>query len=159
MEKKNFKIIIGVLGIILGILIITIHVGVLLNIISFIVGGLVVITSFSGLMRTVSVRSGRKALQVFLNVCGIVLGIMLMLYSGTVVRVAIGVYMVIFPVIDIIMSKYKSEQLKVELPRILVGIFLLLIGPGTIVEAVIKVTGIVIIVLSCLSIAEACKKR
>ena len=159
MNEKNLKIILGVAGILMGVFFIKINGQLLFEIMAFILGALTVLTSLLGLIKALSEDGKIRGIHIILNGCGIALGVLLMFYSGPALLIGIGIYMIAFPIFDIIMSPYRSEQLKAEFPKILVGIGLIVIGPGKIIDIIIKILGILLIILSAYFIFATIKKE
>ncbi len=148
MSEKNLKLILGIAGIILGIFFIKINGQQLFDILAFILGALTVLTNLPGLIIAIRQKGKLGTVKIILSALGVALGIILMFFAGPAVVIGIGIYMIAFPIFDIIMSKYRSEQFKTELPKIIVGIVLIVLGPGKIVDALINIIGIVLIILS-----------
>ncbi len=90
------------------------------------------------------------------SILGIALGIALIFYQGEVLVALVAVYLIVFPIIRIVLSKQKSEQFKREILRIVLGVLLWLFVPGiagaaaTVVHWLLLVAGIVVIALSLL---------
>ena len=149
-KLKLIQIILGIAGIILGIFFIKINGQQLFEILAFVLGALTVITNLPGLIRAIMLKPKGKfvIVQIIFSALGVVLGVLLMFFARPVVIIGIGIYMIAFPVFDIIMSPYRSEQLKAEFPKILVGIGMVIIGPGQIVDVLINIIGVILIILS-----------
>ena len=62
----------------------------------------------------------------------------------------LGIYLLILPLCRVLLSKNMKYNLKIELPRMIVGVLLLLIGPGTAFNALFDVAGYIVIAFSVL---------
>ena len=91
-----------------------------------------------------------------LSVAGTIMGAVIFLLPVAAVAVAsilAGVWFVLLPVLDVASSKYRSEQFKAELPKIILGLLLVVVGPAVVFFALVKVIGGVIILVSVVNFA------
>ena len=158
MKRQQSKITIGTIGILIGAFFLWLNGDMVFGIVAFILGGLTIVSCVRELAYKVSCNDKDRLLVCLCNIIGIILGVLLMINAKSVMFYIIGAYLVIYPIIDIIISKYKTEQLKIELPRILLGIILMIIGPGTLIGLMCKIIGIALIVISTIYIAVAILK-
>ena len=59
--------------------------------------------------------------------------------------------MIVMPVIEILLAKDKLNQLKAELPKLILGVVMFLLGPAKTLDVLFDVAGWVIIVLTLLN--------
>jgi hypothetical protein len=90
---------------------------------------------------------GRKTMgkiEVAGALSGGIIGLIVFLLPAAAVSVGAviaGIWFVILPVWDIAMSQYKKEQMKAELPKLIVGAALILLGPTALFSFMIKIFG------------------
>ena len=104
-----------------------------------------------------NIKSGRGIFDVISAILGIGLGCMMIFMQGTVITVIVSVYLVALPVVRVLFAEDKSDCLKEEWVRILIGILLLVFLPAllhaadTIVYYALKIAGWGAIGISVLS--------
>lgn len=149
----------GIFGMVLGLVLVTVSASVLLGILSKIVGIFLIIVNIpeavAGAMQ-ISNAVGRVS---FVSaVIGIVIGIVMVFLTSTALNVGMviaGIWFLVLPIFDIITSPYKTEQFKAELPKIIIGIMLIVLGPLQAFDVIFTVIGWVIVVFSLLMIIAA----
>ena len=80
----------------------------------------------------------------------IVFGVLLVLLRRDVLILMVGIYSVIFPVVRICLVAERKKQLKRELPKILFGLFMVLVSFAEIEEMVFTVCGIAMLAIAAL---------
>ena len=60
----------------------------------------------------------------------------------------LGAYMVVFPLVEILLSEDKAQRLKTELPKLIIGVVLLLVGPSAVMAVMFDVAGWIVIGLT-----------
>lgn len=151
MEYGIFK---GLIGLVLGIILLAVNIEGVMSVLMLVFG---VIAVFINIMRLLALNGfhGRaRNVSAVMAIIGIVLGILLVVMRNSVLTLLIGIYMIVFPIADVLMSEYRTEQLKVVLPKLIFGIVLVAIGPGKALNIVSDVLGIVIIVLSLIYLVK-----
>lgn len=145
MEKGIVK---GIIGIIAGALLLSINAQGVLSVMMLLIGLLIAFTNIIKLMSIKYLAGSAKSIVAFTSVLGIALGILLIIFRNTALTVLIGVYLVALPLIDVLRSKYKSEQLRAGIPSVIAGVALILIGPGRAISLVLSVAGVALIIAS-----------
>ena len=101
------------------------------------------------LIRRGDVKQRRVELGVYL--AGAIIGAVIFFLptaAVTVGSVLAGIWFLLLPIVDILCSKYRTEQFKVELPKIIIGVALLIIGPTSLFSVIFKAVGGAIFLLS-----------
>ena len=62
----------------------------------------------------------------------------------------LGIYLLILPLCRVLLSNNMKFTLRLELPRMIVGLLLLIIGPGTAFNMLFDVAGYIVIAFSVL---------
>ena len=139
--KKNLliaRIAVMVIGILVGVLLLVLGgiltpetVGTIIHWGLIIYGIIIIIGNVPGLIS--GIANIHKAAGVFDLICsvlGIVLGVAMIFYQGSVLVALVAIYLIVFPLIRVLMANKKAEQLKRELLRIVLGVLLLVFVPN-----------------------------
>ena len=136
-------------GVGVGVLLIALPADLLLRLAFVIVGALTVLTQIpcilSGLLH-LSERGGK--LLLFSSLISTALGLLMIFYHSALLSVLLGVYLIVLPLILVLTDGDKRTRLQKELPRMILGVVLVLIGPAAILDLLFDVAGWVILVLT-----------
>lgn len=136
-------------GVGVGVLLIALPADLLLRLAFVIVGALTVLTQIpcilSGLLH-LSERGGK--LLLFSSLISTALGLLMIVYPSALLSVLLGVYLIVLPLILVLTDGDKRTRLQKELPRMILGVVLVLIGPAAILDLLFDVAGWVILVLT-----------
>ncbi len=166
--KKNAlaNIIISlIIGVLLGAILI-----VLSNVLSFsdllywgliIVGIITIISNIPELVRGImNIKHPTGIIDTIFAAIGIALGCMMIFNQGTIVTVVVAVYLIIFPIIRIVISRRNwKDQLAKEWIKILIGALLLAFLPALtnaandVFSIVLMIAGVLVIIASVLIFA------
>lgn len=147
-------IVIGSLGILAGIMFAFLA-NVALTVVCIICGILTLLAGVPQLATAIQelVNKNKMAIiDLIFSVVTIAVGIMLILSRNEIIMMVVGAYLIVFPLIRILIAPDKANQIKSELPAIILGIALVLIGPGAALDLLFRIAGAVVIVLSVLYI-------
>ncbi|MBQ8212734.1 MAG: hypothetical protein IJZ80_01900 [Clostridia bacterium] len=142
-------LLIGVLGILLGVLLLAIDPAFLLKILFVVMGIITVLSAVPGLLvgiSSVDTAAGRVSLIV--SLISIVIGFLMIFWHSSILMIVLGIYLLVFPLIEILLSKDKAVRLKSELPKMIVGLVLILVGPAKALDVMLDIAGWGVIVLS-----------
>ena len=138
-------------GVGVGVLLIALPADLLLRLAFVIVGALTVLTQIpcilSGLLH-LSERGGGGKLLLFSSLISTALGLLMIFYPSALLSVLLGVYLIVLPLILVLTDGDKRTRLQKELPRMILGVVLVLIGPAAILDLLFDVAGWVILVLT-----------
>ncbi len=165
--KKNLllaRIVVMTIGILLGVLLLVVGsvltkdtVATIINVALIIYGIIIVIGNIPGLIAGIrNIHAPAGVFDLVASILGIALGFAMIFYQGTLLVTLVAIYLIIFPLIRVILAKNKSEQLKREAVRILLGVALLIFVPAlvdaafTVVHLLLVIGGWVVIALSAL---------
>lgn len=147
-RKKSFisSMIIAAIGLVIGI-IIAILGPELLDVAFIILGLFVVIDHLPMFISSLANIKSKQALVVFiLSAISIAAGFIMMFWHEGIFMVLVGIYLLALPIYRIIIAPDKKLQLSADLGSLILGLVLILVGPGKI----IFYAGIVLIALSLL---------
>lgn len=139
------------IGVLIGMLLIVLDVALLLKILFVAMGVFTVIVNISGLVLGIanfSTRIGKVTL--LSSSISILMGILMIFKHSTLLMILLGVYMIILPLVEILLSKNKKKQLLAELPKMILGVVLIIVGPAGTLGVLFDVAGGLVIVLSVL---------
>lgn len=142
-------LLIGVLGILLGVLLLAIDPAFLLKILFVVMGIITVLSAVPGLLvgiSSVDTAAGRVSLIV--SLISIVIGCLMIFWHSSILMIVLGIYLLVFPLIEILLSKDKAVRLKSELPKMIVGLVLILVGPAKALDVMLDIAGWGVIVFS-----------
>lgn len=138
-------------GLLFGLLLILLPVEFLIKVFFVVIGVMVLISSVSGIasgLRELDRTAGK--LSLILSLISAAFGLLLIFWHSSVLTVAVGVYMIALPIVQIVISSNRGAALRGELPRLIVGTVLLLIGPARALEVMFDVAGWVTVALTVL---------
>lgn len=145
--RKNafiYGLIVAALGIVIGI-ILTVFGDDIFNIACVILGIFIIINALPTFIASLANISDKSALAAFiLSTVSILMGIVLIVRPNGIFMIIVGVYLLVFPICRLIAASDKKAQLASDLGTIILGLALILVGPGKI----ITYAGITLIVLS-----------
>lgn len=146
----------GIIGAALGITLITVNGPALLGILSKIIGIFLIIVNIPDAVLGATEFSNKLGRIRFISAAvGIVIGIVMVFLTSAALKVGMiiaGVWFLVLPIYDILTSPYKSEQFKVELPKMLIGVMLVVLGPLNAIDVIFKVIGWCVLILSVVMI-------
>ena len=129
----------------LGILLLVLDGNMLVRVLFIVLGGLFIIDGVIGIVRNYK----KSTLLLFTSSISILLGILLMFNFHIIVNILIAIWFIVTPVAAIFQNKDNpKEEVKVQLPRIILGTLILLFGIGSITEIILTILGWTIIILS-----------
>ena len=145
---------IALLGGLLGGLLILLSTDLLLKIIFVVMGAITILSAIPSLilgMTYTGERAGKLAL--ISAVVSIAMGIVLIFWHSSVIMLIAGVYFLLFPILEILLSKDRMRQFKSELPKLIIGVVLLVFGPAQALDVIFDVVGWIVIGMTVISIA------
>ena len=142
-------LLIGALGVLFGILLLAIDPTFLLKVLFVVMGIVTALSALPGVIAGI-VGVGQKMgrLQLIVSLGSMLIGCLMIFWHSAILMVLLGIYLIVFPLAEVFLSGDKGMRLKHELPKIVVGVVMLLIGPAKALDAMLDVAGIGAIVLS-----------
>ena len=132
-----------------GVLLIALPIDTLLKVVFVIVGVITLVYHLPGMMiglSSLDTRVGRISFA--LSLVSVVLGVLMIFFHSTVLMLILGAYLILIPLVQIIIANDRLAQFKAELPKLILGLVLLLIGPATVLEMLFDIAGWIIVALS-----------
>ena len=153
MKKASLlsSVCVGVLGIFIGILLLKTPIDFLFKIFFIGFGVLTLISGVPQLVFSISNLGSKPKESVFdmiLAIITICLGLILMFIQSKIALIIVGAHLIVFPVIRVLLSGEKLLQLKKEMPIMILGIIMVVVGHVKAKGILFDIAGIIIIVLS-----------
>lgn len=156
----------SIIGLIAGILLITIDGAKLTNILFIIIGVLIVlfnILPFIETVRNLKYKTSVAVSQFFSSLAVIVVGFLLIFFQKTV-TIAVGILLIVFALTNIVLARgHRLEELRTQFPLLFISVLLLIFGIGGIVDILLTVIGWILVVFSViyliLLLAERIRKE
>ncbi len=139
-------LLVGGLGILLGILLLAVNPDFLLKIIFVVMGIVTVLSALPALLSGGRGRGGRVGM--IIAMITLIIGIMMIFWHSTFLMIILGLYMLVFPLVEILAAHDKLAELGRNLPQMIVGLVLILIGPNKALGVVLDIAGAAVILLS-----------
>jgi len=134
------------LGLLTGMLLILISTDFLIKVIFIVMGILTVVYNIPGFVAgLVSIQTRTGLVTMLLSAVSIATGLIMIFWHSELLMLFLGAYMVIFPLVEILLSEDKVQRLKTELPKLIIGIVLLLVGPSKVMNVMFDVAGWIVI--------------
>lgn len=134
-------------GILLGLILILTPAELLLKAIFLIVGIVTILGSLPGLLvgwTTIATPIGKLAFVS--SLISLILGFLMIFLRSNLILIVVGVYLLALPILNIILSKGKGW--KAELPKMVIGVVLVLIGPEQTFAMMLDVAGWAVLALT-----------
>ena len=142
-------LVLALFGVGAGVLLIALPADLLLRVAFVIVGVLTVLTQIPGILSGLlhlSERGGK--LLLLSSLISTVLGFLMIFYHSALLSVLLGLDLIVLPLLVVLTDTDKSARLQKELPRMILGVVLVLIGPAAALDLLFDVAGWVILVLT-----------
>jgi len=152
-KKSTFAslLIFGLFGLLAGALLIALNADFLLKIIFVVMGVITMLYSIPGVVvGLMGLRSRSGVVTLVLSLLSAGIGFWMIFWHNKILMIVLGVYMLVFPLVEILLSKDKLLRLKTELPKLIVGVVLLLIGPAKALGTVLDVAGWIVWILTAI---------
>ena len=150
MKKNNNRaLIFAAIGMLLGILLIKIDVDLLIRI-SFVIFGIAALVSgIPSLIMSISDIKRKGAIfDIVISALSVAMGLILIFRPIQLLMIVVGIYLIVLPLIRILISNEKKTQLKADLPRMIIGVVMIILGPAQTTEIFFKIAGWAVIALT-----------
>lgn len=155
---------VALMGFLCGIALILIPADFLLKTIFIVVGLMIALGSIPGiLLGYAAISSSFGRLELLSSLVSLVLGVVMIFWHSQVVMLVVGVYLVVLPLINLLIALIRGGRWVAELPKIILGAILILIGPVETFAIMLDVAGWIVIGGTTLfvlaAIVFACRRR
>lgn len=137
------------LGVLLGLLLIIIDVGFLIDLVFFIMGIVTIAISLPTLITLLPFRSTKVGRVSFIvTAIAVAAGFLMLFWHSGILLILVGIAMIAQPVLTIVKSNDRKATLKTESPKLILGAVLILLGPAKAIDVLFDVAGVALIILS-----------
>ena len=150
------NLIIGILLVISGIYFCAGNTEILTKILFVIIGILMVITNIFPLINSIN---RKDLIDIVARIIFIVFGILFIFVHNTALSIIVGIIFIAFPIIKVLLASDKMTMFMINLPEILIGIIILIVGPQSVSKALFTVLGILLIIFGILDILGSFYKQ
>lgn len=138
-----------VFGVLAGLLLLLVPTSFLLWLVFVIMGIVTVVSNIPGvIMGLMSIGRPSGILMLVLSALSVTLGVMMIFWHEEILMIVVGIYMLLLPILSVILAKDHGAQLKAELPKLIIGLVLVILGPAGTIDVLFDVAGWIVIALS-----------
>ena len=135
----------------IGLLLILIPVGFLLDLVFLIMGIATIVISLPALISLLPLWHTKVGkVSIACTALVVVAGFLMLFWHSGILLIAVGVVMLVQPILAILNAPDRSARLKAEAPKLILGAVLILLGPAKAIDLLFDVAGIALILLSIL---------
>ena len=153
MKRNDISLfIMGLFYAIVGIVFLTVPADDIIKFIYILLGVIVII--FNSLVLFDSIawikKDKRYLIVLILAIIQIIIGIFLIVTSSKVLLIVTGSLLLVLPLLEIISSKNKKEQFKLEITKISLGIIFIILGATNLAGVVFTILGVISIIFGAI---------
>lgn len=138
-------------GALIGLLLIVIPVGFLIDVVFFIMGIATIAISLPALFSLLPLRhTSVGKVSLISTALMVIAGFLMLFWHSSVLLIIVGVVMIVQPILAIASDSDRQARLKAELPKLIIGVILVVLGPANAIDILFDVAGVGLIVLSIL---------
>ena len=138
-------------GALIGLLLIVIPVGFLIDVVFFIMGIATIAISLPALFSLLPLRhTSVGKVSLISTALMVIAGFLMLFWHSSVLLIVVGVVMIVQPILAIASDSDRQARLKAELPKLIIGVILVVLGPANAIDILFDVAGVGLIVLSIL---------
>jgi len=139
------------IGALIGLLLIVIPVGFLLDVVFFMMGIATIAVSLPALFSLLPLRhTSVGKVSLISTVLMVIAGFLMLFWHSSVLLIVVGVVMIVQPIFAIASDSDRQARLKAELPKLIIGVILVVLGPAGTLDILFDIAGAGLIVLSIL---------
>ena len=139
------------IGILIGLLLIVIPVGFLLDVVFFIMGIATIVVSLPALFSLLPLRHTKVGnVSLICTALMVFAGFLMLFWHSNILLIGVGVVMIVQPVLAIASATDRQARFKSEMPKLIIGVVLVLLGPANAIDILFDVAGVGLIVCSIL---------
>ena len=138
-------------GALIGLLLIVIPIGFLIDVVFFIMGIATIAVSLPALFSLLPLRhTSVGKVSLISTALMVIAGFLMLFWHSSVLLIVVGVVMIVQPILAIASDSDRQARLKAELPKLIIGVILVVLGPANAIDILFDVAGVGLIVLSIL---------
>lgn len=147
---------VALMGFLFGSALILIPADFLLKAIFIIVGVITVVGSIPGvLLGYTAISSSFGRIELLSSLVSMLMGVVMIFWHSQVVMLVVGVYLLVLPLINLLVALVRGGRWAAELPKMILGAVLILIGPVETFAIMLDVAGWIVIGVTALFVLAA----
>lgn len=147
---------VALMGFLFGSALILIPADFLLKAIFIIVGVITVVGSIPGvLLGYAAISSSFGRIELLSSLVSMLMGVVMIFWHSQVVMLVVGVYLLVLPLINLLVALVRGGRWAAELPKMILGAILILIGPVETFAIMLDVAGWIVIGVTALFVLAA----
>ena len=146
----------GLLGVGLGLFLIMVNIPFLMGIIFIIIGILTVFNNLPSLIFSLfDMKTNEGKIMFVLSFFATAIGVAMIFFHNWILMIVLGIYFIFIPLLRLLISPRHQELIGEELPKMILGVVMLLLGPASMMSILFRVAGIAVIALSAVYMVGA----
>ena len=146
----------GLLGVGLGLFLILVNISFLMGIIFIIIGILTVFNNLPSLIFSLfDLKTNEGKIMLVLSFFATAIGVAMIFFHNWILMIVLGIYFIFIPLLRLLLSQRHQELVGEELPKMILGVVMLLLGPASMMSILFRVAGIAVIALSAVYMVGA----
>jgi hypothetical protein len=146
----------GLLGVGLGLFLILVNISFLMGIIFIIIGILTVFNNLPSLIFSFfDFKTNEGKIMLVLSFFATAIGVAMIFFHNWILMIVLGIYFIFIPLLRLLLSQRHQELVGEELPKMILGVVMLLLGPASMMSILFRVAGIAVIALSAVYMVGA----
>lgn len=136
----------SIVGIIFGLVLTFVPVSTIAHLIIVLVGLYLIVNNGFSLYKRLTNKE-ESSNEMLFDVLGVFAGFVLLAFGNLVVTIIVAIYLVAKPIIQLVMNKFDKQLAMQELPKIILGVILLISGLS-VFDVIFRIVGIFLLVCS-----------
>ena len=146
----------GLLGVGLGLFLILVNISFLMGIIFIIIGILTVFNNLPSLIFSFfDFKTNEGKIMLVLSFFATAIGVAMIFFHNWILMIVLGIYFIFIPLLRLLLSQRHQELVGEALPKMILGVVMLLLGPASMMSILFRVAGIAVIALSAVYMVGA----
>ena len=139
------------IGVLLGLLLILIPISFLIDLVFFIMGIATIVVSLPALISLLPFRNTKVGnISLICTALMVFAGFLMLFWHSSILLVGVVILMIAQPILAIVNSTDRKAKCKAELPKLIIGAVLILLGPANAIGYLFDIAGAALIALSIL---------
>ena len=137
----------SVCGFILGLALAIVPLSTLMEVVIILIAFILMITNGIRVYSKMYHDKDTASNQLLLDLLGVMMGFVLLVYSNIVVTIVVSIYLIVEPIVELALVKFNKQLFMIELPKISLGAILLVSG-FSVFDSIFKIIGGILLLAS-----------
>lgn len=153
-KKLTTVLVVALIGLLAGLFFLLVRPEGMLGVVFTVLGVLTVLFNIPALLIGLArIKTTSGKVEVLTSLLSIVIGCLMIVWHASLLMILLGVYMIVSPLLQILFARDRKAALLSELPKMIIGVVLLIIGPANALGAIFDLVGWLILILTALYVA------